>query len=73
MEISVNLAITNFNDGKNSLTNIMSELGLIPGAQSILYAQNADKHRIAVAEKRALHNTLEARRAKRIQKRNRLR
>lgn len=72
VETSVNLAVANFNDGKKSHLNIMRQLGITPGMQSILFAENTDQERIANAEKRVLCNTLEARRAKRQEKKRKI-
>ena len=68
IEIAVNLAVTNFNDGKKSILNVMEELGLVTGENSVLFTKNADRERIIFADKRALSNTLEARIAKRREK-----
>lgn len=68
VEIAVNTAIANFNDGKQAVLSIMSELELTPGIDSQSYAKEADRMRIYYAEKKSLGNSLEARIAKRREK-----
>lgn len=65
VEIAVNSAVANFNDGKKAFISIMKEMGLAVGENSMAYAMEADKMRVMYAEKRMFCNTLEARIAKR--------
>jgi hypothetical protein len=67
-EISVNIAVAQFNYGKQATIDIMKELGIISGTNAISAAEEADQQRIKVANKRALNSTLEARIANRRKK-----
>ncbi|KFM71283.1 hypothetical protein X975_00958, partial [Stegodyphus mimosarum] len=68
VEISTNLAVANFNDGKRATLFIMKELECIPGANCVAFAKEANRLRIKFALKRAQDNTLEARITKRREK-----
>lgn len=67
-EIAVSEAVILFNEGRKGRLSVMKKLGIEIGGYAAKAQIQADKKRVDIAEKRALSNTLEARRAKRRQK-----